>query len=196
MCRLHVEGRDSFGGIPKRGERKRDCRPCRLTEVVGVHVKDNGNLFRERGGGEDLLHVPGEGARVGRFKEELETEEAMRLGSGGRIGHSEFDAGGKVFGEALVEILQGELGQTFVTALAGEKGSVTEGGEIELATEIKFLVSESLVVVMARELNGGRMGSEGLDHHFALHLATPGTARHLGEQLKGALTSPEVGGMK
>ena len=165
----------------------------RLTEVVGVHVKDNGNLFRERGGSEYLLDVPGEGARVGRLEEELETKEAVSPRSGGGIGHSEFDAGGKVSGEALVEVLQGELGETFVTALACEKGSVAEGWEIELATEIKLLIGEPFVVVMAGELNGGRMGSEGLDHHFALHFATPGTARHLGEQLEGALASAEVG---
>ena len=40
------------------------------------------------------------------------------------------------------------------------------------------------------------MGSEGLDHHFALHFTTPGTARHLGEQLEGALAGAEVGQVK
>ena len=44
-----------------------------------------------------------------------------------------------------------------MTALAGKESSVTEGGEIKLATKFKFLVSKSFVVVMASELDGGRM---------------------------------------
>ena len=97
--------------------------------------------------------MPGEGARIDRSDKELETKQTMRPGSGGWVRDSKFDVSRKISGESLVKILKSELGQSLVTAFAGDKGGVTEGGEPELAPEFEFLIGKPLVVMVPCELD-------------------------------------------
>ena len=97
--------------------------------------------------------MPGKGARIDRSDKELETKQTMRPGSGSRVRDSKFDISRKISGESLVKILKSELGQSFVTAFAGDKGGVTEGWKTELAPEFEFLVGKPLVVMVPCELN-------------------------------------------
>ena len=97
--------------------------------------------------------MPGKGARIDRSDKELETKQTMRPGSGSWVRYSKFDISRKISGESLVKILKSELGQSFVTAFAGDKGGVTEGWKTELAPEFEFLVGKPLVVMVPSELD-------------------------------------------
>src|SRR5260370_10504705 len=55
-----------------------------------------------------------------------------------------------------------------------------------------FLV-EARVVVAPRELNGVVFGVVSLQHDFTWHLAPPGAAGNLGQQLECALSGAEIG---
>ena len=88
----------------------------------------------------------------------------MRFGRRSRIGDAEFQAGRKLIGEPLVEVLQGELGEALVAGLAGEEGRVAERGEIKLAAKFKFLFGKALEIVVPGKLDRRRVRSEGLDH--------------------------------
>jgi hypothetical protein len=45
-----------------------------LREIVSIHIKDHGNVFRERGFLEDILHVVGKGAGFVGTQGDLETK--------------------------------------------------------------------------------------------------------------------------
>ena len=80
-----------------------------------------------------------------------------------------------------------------VAALEQEQGDAADGGIFQLPAEFDFLFVEAGEVVAAGELDGGMKGGEGLDEDFALDVAAPGAARHLGQQLKGPLARAEIG---
>ena len=124
-----------------------------LAKVVGIHIKDDAHLFGQGGGGEDLLHMVGERARILGAEEKLKAEKSVRFEGGRRIGSAEIETGREFLGESLVEVLKSELGEAFVAGLAGEKGGVAEGRKIELATKLEFLIGEPLKVVMPRKLD-------------------------------------------
>ena len=90
-------------------------------------------------GVENRFYVSGKEAGIGALEQELKAEESVGPRGWGRVREPEFDAGRKVLGETLVEILERELSQALVAALAGEQGSVREGWEIELVPEFEFL---------------------------------------------------------
>ena len=76
---------------------------------------------------------------------------------------------------------------------AVQQRAVGEGREAELAAELEFLLGVAVEVVVAGELDGGRVGGEGLDDHLALEFAAAGASGDLGEQLEGALAGAEIG---
>ncbi len=103
---------------------------------------------------------------------------------------------GEVFGEFTVEGLEGELGATFVGGSRQEEGEVGEGGIAELLTHLQFLGDEAIEVVVSCELDGGTVGSGGLNDDFASQVATTGSTGDLGEELEGPFAGAEVGGVE
>ena len=91
-----------------------------------------------------------------------------------------------------MEILECEFRQAFMTAFARKQGHVSKGWKVELSAKIVFLICESLIIVVPCKLYGWRMRSESLDDYLTLHLSTPGTASHLGEELECSFSSPKV----
>ena len=95
-----------------------------------------------------------------------------------------------------MEVLQGELSAALVAGASLDQGTVGEGRVAELFSEVELLVSVAEEVVVAGELDGGRVRGEGLDDDFALELTTASPAGDLGQQLEGALTGAEIGNMQ
>ena len=71
-----------------------------------------------------------------------------------------------------------------------------KGREVVFLAEFEFLFDEAEEVVVARELDGGAVGDEGLDEDFAFHFAAARASGDLGEEGEGALASAEVGGVE
>ena len=61
-----------------------------------------------------------------------------------------------------------------------------------MLAEFHFLFVKAGKVMAPRVLYGGMKGREGLHDHFAFHVAAPGAASHLGQQLKGPLPSAKI----
>ena len=112
---------------------------------------------------------------------ELEAELAVGFDQWRGQRFADDDAGGHVFEQPAVERLEGELGAPFVGRAGVEQGAVGEWREAELTAEFELLLGEAVEVVVAGELYRGRVGGEGLDHHFALEFAASGAAGDLGE---------------
>ncbi len=71
-----------------------------------------------------------------------------------------------------------------------------EGRVLKLLADIEFLGDEAVEVVVTGKLDGGGVGGGGLDDDFSGEVSTTGAAGDLGEELEGALTSAEVGGVE
>lgn len=71
-----------------------------------------------------------------------------------------------------------------------------KGREVVFLAELELLFDEAEEVVVARELDGGAVGDEGLDEDFAFHLAPACASGDLGEEGEGAFASTEVGGVE
>lgn len=163
-----------------------------LAKVIGVHVKNHMDIIRQAGGIENGLDVTRKEAGIAGLEEELEAEEAVSPGGWCRVWDSQFDVGGKISGEPLMQVLKGEFGQTFVLPLAGEESGMGKGWEFELAPEFEFLVRKALVVMVPSELDGRRVWSKGLNDDFSLHFPAPGASGDLGEKLEGSLPGTKV----
>ena len=59
--------------------------------------------------------------------------------------------------------------------------------------KFQFLLVEAQKVVSPGVLNGGVEGRERLHKDFAFDVAAPGAPGHLGEELEGPFTRPEIG---
>lgn len=85
-----------------------------LRKIQRVHVEDDGDVFGERGFGEDVLDVAGQCAGGVRPQGDLETELTVGADEGGGEDLADGDAVGGFFAEAAVKRLQGELCPAFV----------------------------------------------------------------------------------
>ena len=162
-------------------------------EIVGVHVEGEGHFGGEGEVIEDALDVFGESAGVVGAHEKLKAKLAVGAGSGGRVGDAEGDALGESLLDATMDVLERELGEAFMRGSGAEEGGVGEGRIRKLASKLEFLVGKTFVIVVTGELDGGRMGREGLDHHFAFHFTPSRAARDLGQELEGPFAGAEIG---
>src|SRR5882724_5482645 len=79
-----------------------------------------------------------------------------------------------------------------ITPLQRQQGNTAEGRVFQLLPELQFLFVETCEIVTAGVLNRRMEGSKRLDHDFTLDIPAPGPARHLSQQLKGALAGAEI----
>ena len=100
-----------------------------LSQVVGVEVGGDDDVFGGGGGIEDGFEVAGEDSSVGAAQEELEAELGVRSGEGRGDGVPEDDVlpGGFRL-ELAVEGFEGELGASFVAGSREEEGQVGDTG--------------------------------------------------------------------
>lgn len=93
----------------------------------------------------------------------------------------EHHAVGQAFFEALVEVLEGELGAPLVGGAGLNDRAVTEWRVAKLLSKVEFLIGVAAEVMMAGELNGGGVWCVGLDDDFTLELTTSRPTCDLGE---------------
>lgn len=86
---------------------------------MGVDVGDEDDVFGDGEFGEDGVDVFGEGAGVAVTDKELEAVQVVGSHDGVGVGEADFHTGRRVFGEAAVDGLEGELGALFVAATGG-----------------------------------------------------------------------------
>ena len=89
--------------------------------------------------------------------------------------------------------LHGQGGHVFLLAAGCDDGHVAEGREVHLLAQLHFGFCKTIGIVPSGELDSRGLGIEGLDNNLAIQVTSPGAARHLGEQLEGALCGARVG---
>tara|TARA_B100000497_G_C7330716_1_gene218996 strand:- start:183 stop:434 length:252 start_codon:yes stop_codon:yes gene_type:complete len=70
-----------------------------LTEIIGIQIRGDDDIFRGWRGTEDFVEMTGEGASVGAAEEKLETELGVGFGEGRWDRVSQGNTVGEILGE-------------------------------------------------------------------------------------------------
>ena len=100
---------------------------------------------------------------------------------------------GQRFPQPARQSLGGKLSARLVLRADRDQHCMSERREITALAELQLLLEIPGEIVMPRELNGRTKRRVGLDENFARRFAAARPSGHLGEELEGALSGPEIG---